>query len=261
VASSRSPVPENAAEALSHLGRLSLRELSMESLLQTVADLITTVLPGNPEASVTLLVKDAPSTVASTGRLALDLDAAQYECGQGPCLHAARTGEAAEIADTRSDSRWPDYTRRAAEHGNLSSLSVPLLIDEDEQVFGSLNLYAQKPDGFGEDGRSAALAFGPYAAVAAGNVHAYQSARDMADNLRAALESRAVIEQAKGVLVERYKVTPDHAFRLLAVASMNANRKLRHVADDLVHTGELPVLTPGGDHRLPGPRPSRPDGS
>jgi GAF domain-containing protein len=256
VASSHSPVPENAAEALLHLGRLSLRELSMESLLQTVADLVTTVLPGKPEASVTLLVKDLPSTVASTGRLALDLDEVQYACGHGPCLHAARTGEATEIADTRTDSRWQDYTRRAAERGNRSSLSVPLVIDEDERVFGALNLYAQKPDGFSLS-RSAALAFGPYAAVAAGNVYAYQSARTMSDNLQAALETRAVIEQAKGVLMERYKLTPDHAFRLLAVASMNANRKLRHVAEDLVRTGELPVVTPGGDRRRTGLNPSR----
>jgi GAF domain-containing protein len=251
VASSQTPEPESAAAALLRLGRLSLRELSMESLLQTVADLITTVLPGNPEASVTLLVKDAPSTVASTGRLALDLDEAQYERGHGPCLHAARTGEATEITDTRTDSRWPDYARCAAERGNLSSLSVPLVIDEDEKVFGALNLYAGKPNAWDEDSRSAALAFGPYAAVAAGNVHAYQSARNMADNLQAALENRAVIEQAKGILIERYKVTPDHAFRLLALASMNANRKLQHIADDLVRTGELPAVTPEGDRTRP----------
>jgi GAF domain-containing protein len=249
-------VPENAAEALLQLGRLSLRELSMEGLLQAVADLVTNVLPDNPEASVTLLVKGLPSTVASTGRLAVDLDETQYERGHGPCLHAARTGEATEIPDTRTDDRWPDYTGRAAAQGNLSSLSVPLVIDEDERIFGALNLYARKPEAFDEDSRSAAMSFGPYAAVAAGNVYAYQSARNMADGLQAALENRAVIEQAKGVLIERYKVTPDHAFRLLAVASMNANRKLRYVADDLVTTGELPAVTPGGDHRSPGRRQS-----
>jgi GAF domain-containing protein len=170
VASSHTPVPESAAGALLHLGRLSFRELSMESLLQAVAHLATSVLPGHPEASVTLLVKDAPSPVASTGQLALDLDETQYECGHGPCLHAARTGEATEITDTRTDSRWPDYTRRATERGNLSSLAVPLVIDEDERTFGSLNLYSRKPEAFDHDGRSAAMAFGPYAAVAAGNV-------------------------------------------------------------------------------------------
>jgi GAF domain-containing protein len=256
VASSQTPEPVDAAEALLRLGRLSLRELSMEGLLQTVAELVTTVLPGDVEASVTLLVQDVPATVASTGQLAVDLDRAQYERGHGPCLHASRTGEVTEIADTRTDSRWPDYTPRAAEHGNLSSLSIPLVIDEDEQVLGALNLYAPEPGAFDGDSRSAAMAFGPHAAVAAGNVHAYQSARDTAHNLQVALESRAVIEQAKGVLVERYKVTPEHAFRLLALASMNANRKLRDVAHDLVHTGELPALTPRGT--LMRPRSSRP---
>lgn len=252
MASSPSPVPGSAAEALLRLGRLSLRELSMEGLLQTVAEQVTSVLAGNLEASVTLLVKGLPSTVASTKRVAVELDETQYESGQGPCLHAARTGEATEIADTRTDSRWPDYARCAAERGTRSSLSVPLVIDEDERVFGALNLYAQQPDAFDEDGRSVALAFGPYAAVAAGNVYAYQNARNMADNLQAALENRAVIEQAKGILIERYKITPDHAFRLLAVASMKTNRKLRHLADDLVRTGELPAVPPGGDRRRPG---------
>jgi GAF domain-containing protein len=249
--SSQTPQPGNAAEALLRLGALSLRELSMESLLQTVADQVKVVMPGNIEASVTLLVKEAPTTVASTGQLAVDLDEVQYERGHGPCLHAARTGEMTEIVDTRTDSRWPDYARRAAGHGNLSSLSIPLLIDEDDRVSGALNLYARKSGAFDEDTRSAAMAFGPYAAVAAGNVRAYQSARDRADHLEAAMQSRAVIEQAKGVLIERYKVTPDHAFRLLALASMTANRKLRDVADDLVRTGELPTVTPRGNRRRP----------
>jgi GAF domain-containing protein len=229
------------------LGRLSLRELSMESLLQTVAELATTVLPGDSEASVTLLVKGLPSTVASTGQLALGLDEVQYEHGHGPCMNAAQTGEPTEIADNRSDSRWPDYSEIAARRGNLSSLSVPLLIDEDERVYGALNLYARTVSAFGEESRSAALEFGPYAAVAAGNVFAYQSARNMADNLQTALETRAVIEQAKGVLIERYKLTADHAFRLLTLASMNANRKLRHIAEDLVRTGELPPVKPSGN--------------
>ncbi len=61
----------------------------------------------------------------------------------------------------------------------------------------------------------------------------------MADNLRLALESRAVIDQAKGVLMERHKLTADRAFQLLARASMHSNRKVRDIADHLVHTGEL----------------------
>src|SRR4051794_8454461 len=237
--STEHPQPANAAEALERLGRLSLRELSMEDLLQTVADLTKTVMPGNPEASVLLLVKDAPTTVVSTGPLATDLDETQYERGHGPCLHAARTGELTEIADTRTDDRWPDYLPRAVDHGNLSSLSVPLAIDEDEQVAGALNIYARRPQAFDEDSRRAATKFAPYAAVATGNLHAYQSARNLAANLQTALETRAVIDQAKGILMERHKLTADQAFQVLAQASMKTNRKLRVVAADLVHTGEL----------------------
>jgi GAF domain-containing protein len=240
VASNQNPQPGNAAEALERLGRLSLRELSMESLLQQVAELSKTVMPGNPEASVLLLVKDKPTTVVSTGQLATDLDERQYERGHGPCLHAARTGELTEIADTRTERRWPDYTPRAAEHGNLSSLSIPLTIDEEGQVSGALNIYAREPDAFDEDTRDAATGFAPYAAIAVANMHVYESARNMADNLQIALETRAVIDQAKGILMERYKLTADRAFQMLSRASMNSNRKLRDIADDLVHTGCFP---------------------
>jgi GAF domain-containing protein len=156
-----------------------------------------------------------------------------------PCLHVARTGELTEIADTRTDPRWPDYLARAAEHGARSSLSVPLTIDEDEQVTGALNIYARKPHAFDEDSRSAGTRFGPYAAVAAGNLHAHRTARDRADNLQAAQETRGVIDQAEGILMQRHELTADQAFQLLVRASMKTNRKLRAVADDLVHTGEL----------------------
>src|SRR4051794_41165051 len=222
-------------------------------------------MPGNPETSVSLLVKDRPTTIASTGRLATDLDETQYDEGHGPCLHAARTGEVTEIPDTRTDDRWPDYTPRAVEHGSLSSLSIPLAIDPDAQVTGALNVYARRPDAFDEASRSVATRFAPYAAVAAGNLRAYQSARDMADNLQAALESRAVIDQAKGILIERYKLTPDQAFQLLAQASMGANRKVRDIADELVRTGELPGARPrsnGGRAARPRrPPPTGPEGT
>jgi GAF domain-containing protein len=240
VASDQTSPSASAVQALERLGSLSLRTVSMDDLLRTVADLVKTVLPGDPEASVTLLVRDHPTTVASTGELATDLDEAQYDRGHGPCLHAARTGELTEITDMRTDSRWPDYLPRAIGRGVLSSMSVPLAIDSDEQLTGALNVYARRPHAFGEDSRTAATRFGPYAAVAAGNLHAYLSARDRADNLQAALQSRGVIDQAKGILMDRHKLTADQAFQVLAQMSMKANRKLHAIASDLVHTGELP---------------------
>ncbi|MCU1603953.1 MAG: hypothetical protein JWP46_418 [Modestobacter sp.] len=235
--------PTSTEQALDQLGRLDLRTHDMESLLQTVADLAKSVMPGNPEASITLLVNDKATTAVFTGQLALDCDESQYGRGYGPCLHAASTGELIEIADAQADTRWRDYLDRAVERGALGSLSVPLPVTEG--VAGALNIYARKPNAFDEDSRSAATRFAPYAAVAVSNMRAYQDARDMADNLQAALESRAVIDQAKGILMERHKLTADQAFQLLARASMHTNTKLRTVADNLVLTGQLPG-TPDG---------------
>jgi GAF domain-containing protein len=228
---------DSAQQALEQLGRLTLREHSMQTLLQRVVDLTKTVMPGSPEVSISLVVKDRPTTPVSTGQLAVDCDVTQYGNGEGPCLHAATSGELVEIDDMQVETRWPDYVREAAGRGALSSLSVPLRLDEG--ITAALNIYARKPHAFDEESRATAGRFVPYAAVAITNMHAYQDARDMADNLQLALESRAVIDQAKGIVMERHKLTAVQAFQVLAEASMRGNRKLRDVAEHLVSTGEL----------------------
>ncbi|WP_324275589.1 GAF and ANTAR domain-containing protein [Blastococcus brunescens] len=209
----------------------------MESLLQRVVDLTTVVLPGHLEASITLLIDDRPSTPVFTGQLALDCDESQFSRGYGPCLHAASTGELVEIADARTETRWPDYVQRAAEHGALSSLSIPLPVSDG--IHGAMNVYGREANAFDDESRSAGQRFAPYAGVAVANMHAYQSAQNLAGNLQVALESRAVIDQAKGILMERHKLTADQAFQILAGVSMRRNTKLRSVADELVTTGEL----------------------
>jgi GAF domain-containing protein len=234
--STGTPPPTSADQALDRLARVNLREHSMDTLLQTVVDLTKDVLPGHVETSISVLVNDKASTAVSTGPLATDLDESQYGRGYGPCLHAAATGETVEIADARTETRWPDYMARAVERGSLSSLSVPL---PGSDLRAALNIYAREAWAFDDDARAAADRFAPYAAVSIVNMHSYQGARDLADNLQAAMQSRSVIEQAKGILIERHKLTPDQAFQALAQASMHSNRKLRDVAEHLVLTGEL----------------------
>jgi GAF domain-containing protein len=237
MSSNSSPLPAQATAALEHLGRLTLHEHSMQNLLQAVTDLATVVMPGDTEASVSLVVEGKPSTVVFTGQMALDLDERQYERGYGPCLHAATTGELTEIADTQAESRWSDYVRLATERGCRSSLSTPLVVAD--RVTAALNIYARQPNAFDEQSRTIASRFAPYASVALASMYAYQDARDMANNLEIALQSRAVIDQAKGILMERHKLTADQAFQVLAQASMRGNIKLRAVAEELVETGEI----------------------
>jgi GAF domain-containing protein len=228
---------DDADQALEVLGRLPLREHSMDSLLRTVAEVARSVMPGDAEVSITVLVNDRPSTAVYTGRLARDCDESQYGRGYGPCLHAAGTGEVTEVPDAEQETRWPDYARRAAEHGSRSSLSVPLPVSEHVRV--GLNVYARRPHAFDEHSRSVAGRLAPYAAVAVANMHEYQSARDQARNLEVTLAAREVIDQAKGILMERHQLTADQAFQFLAHASLHAGRNLRDAAEHLVATGEV----------------------
>jgi GAF domain-containing protein len=233
------PSTLDSAEALEQLGRIALHEHTMQSLLQLVADLSKKVMPGNPETSVSLLINDKPGTAVYTGQLAMDCDESQYGHGYGPCLHTASTGELTEVADMRTETRWRDYMLRAVEYGARGSLSVPLPISEG--IDGALNIYVREPHAFDDDSRSVATRFAPYAGVAAANMYAYEDASDMAEHLQRALESRATIDQAKGILMERYKLTADVAFQALARVSMRSNTKVRDVADTLVRTGVFPL--------------------
>jgi GAF domain-containing protein len=224
--------------ALDQLGSIRLTDHSMRSLLDEVVRVAQRALPGRTEASVTLLSGDGAFTAVAGGPLAEALDHAQYEHGEGPCLEAAREGHSVEIADTQSDARWPVFAERAVGGGCLSSLSLPLPVHE--RVSGSINVYAREPAAFDEPSRAFAVRFSSYAAVVAGNMLVYESVLDRAQNLEAALQSRAVIDQAKGILMERFKITPDEAFRALIRVSQDGNTKLRDVAQRFVDTGELP---------------------
>jgi GAF domain-containing protein len=224
-------------DALDRLGRIRLTEYSMRSLLEEIAGLAQQSLPGRLEASVTLLTGDHATTAVYTGQLALDLDESQYGRGEGPCLHAADTGEPVEIPDIRSDTRWPEFARHAVGSGCHSSLSLPLPLHEG--VSGALNIYARHPQAFDDSSRGFARRFATYGAVVAGNMLVFESALDRARNLEVALASRAVIDQAKGVLMERFKMTADQAFQALVRVSMESNTKVRDIAERFVATGEL----------------------
>jgi GAF domain-containing protein len=223
--------------AFDELGRLSFAEHSLESVLSTVTALATRVLPGEPVTSVTIIVDGRPMTVASSGQLAVDLDEAQYRLGSGPCVAAASTGQAAEIVDTRRASTWTDFALLAADRGCGSVLSFPLPVHE--RVAGALNVYAWQFTVHDPRTRELVSRFADYAVVPVSNMYLYESAVERAEHLAAALDSRAVIDQAKGILMERFKLTPDQAFQALARVSMETNTKVRDVAERFVTTGEL----------------------
>jgi transcriptional regulator with GAF, ATPase, and Fis domain len=218
-------------------GGLRFTDHSMRSVLGQVAALLKQTLPGRSEASVTLLTGDRPTTAVSTGEPAVALDEVQYGKGHGPCLTAARDGVVVEVADTRTDDRWPDYLQAAVQQGCLSSLSLPLPLHE--AVSGGVDVHAREPEAFDEASREFAQRCTTYAAVVAGNMLVHESALDRARNLEAAIAWRAVIDRATGILMERFKLTPDQAFQALARVSMQTSTEVRDIAARFVETGEF----------------------
>ena len=233
--------PPRTRAALDDLAQLLLDEHTTPSVLQRIVVLVQRSMPADVEVSITLIRDDQPTTAAFTGELADVLDETQYERGHGPCLDAAFGAVLTEIADATSEDRWPDYVPALLERGAMSALAAPV---PAAHLTAALNVYARTPQAFTDDDRSTLTQFAAYAGAALTNMDALQDAQDLAENLQKAMVFRSVIEQAKGILIERHKLTADQAFRLLADASMHTNRKVRDVADDLVLTGELPGAPP-----------------
>jgi GAF domain-containing protein len=169
-----------ADQAVDELGQLLLREQSMEDALQEVVDSAKQVLPGDLETSVSVLFQDFPTTVVYTDQLAVQCDESQYAHGDGPCMHAASSGQLTEVADAQAETRWRDYAQEAAERGALSSLSVPLPISA-KGVSAALNIYARSPNAFDEKTRSVATRFAPLAATAVTKMQAFKDAQKVAE--------------------------------------------------------------------------------
>ena len=220
--------PLDPLVAFAELGRMKLGESDLQAVLGRVAELARQTLPGVVGASVTLVESDRAFTAAFAGQLALDLDETQYQEGFGPCLEVAQSAGTVTVPDMAAETRWPAFARQALAAGVHSSLSVALPLQE--AVLGALNIYATQPAIFDRDAIELARTFAGYAAVAIANARLYQLAEDM----RRAMETRAVIEQAKGILVAQQHCTPEQAFELLTRLSQSTHRKLRDCAADLV---------------------------
>lgn len=224
--------PMDPNVAFAQLGRIKLSDTDLGAVLKTIAHLAKRTIPGASDVSVTLVRNKAAQTAAFTGELALSLDESQYETGYGPCLDASAAAMTVPVRDMTGESRWPQWTARAIERGVNSSLSIGLPVQDT--VAGALNIYSTKPDAFDNDAVLLAQTFSGYAAVALANAHLYDATATLAQQLQAAMESRAVIEQAKGIIMGDRRCGADEAFAILSKLSQDTNRKVRDVASSLV---------------------------
>lgn len=221
-----------ADAAFAELAELAVSAQPLVEILQRTVDLARSVIAAPGEVSVTLITGDDATTPVATDPLATTLDEVQYAHGYGPCLDSARVGHAVRIGEMGADDRWPEFAAAAREAGVCGSLSVPLPVQR--HVIGALNVYLREPGALDDDRARLAEQFASYAGVAIGNTNLYLSSARLAAQMQEAMSSRAVIEQAKGILMAVYRCDAAAAFGRLTARSQHTHRKLRDVARDIV---------------------------
>ncbi|WP_208720172.1 ANTAR domain-containing protein [Amycolatopsis circi] len=240
-----SPPGEPDRDALGQfasLARMSAR--SATDALQQVVDAAAAVVAGADLVSVTVLASDGRfGTAARTGKAAAELDRIQYRGGEGPCVEAARADGPGWVAssDLTAETRWPRFTAAATALGCRAVFSARLPEGPGpDRLAGALTVYSRSLDGLTESDRRAAVLLASHASLALANTHL----RKLADVRRAqfarALDTRDVIGQAKGILMNREGLTADEAFDLLRRTSQELNVKLVDLARTLAgRHGEL----------------------
>ncbi len=177
-------------------------------------------------AGITLLHgRKRVETIAATDQVVEKADALQYEFSEGPCLQAIWSHDTFLVADMRDDERWPSWGPQAAKLGLRSILAVRLFTHGE--THGALNMYAASPRQFDDDDVAIAHIYATHAAVALAAVREQQE-------LRKAIDSRHLIGQAQGILMERFDIGADRAFEVLRRYSQTNNLKLRDIADQIV---------------------------
>jgi GAF domain-containing protein len=233
------------ARRLAEAARSLQRQTSPQQVMDGVVHLARGMVPGADEATITMVRKDRHCySAAATSALASDFDVLQDETGEGPCLDAIWQQETVRVNDLASDPRWPVLGPRAAARGVGSMLCLQLFVHRD--TLGALDLLAHVTSAFTDESEHVGLLLASHAAIATADAHHFE-------NVTSALASRDVIGQAKGILMERFKLTSDQAFTVLAKVSQDTNQKVSSVAEELARTGLWSPGAPAGQDRRDAP--------
>jgi GAF domain-containing protein len=185
---------------------------------------------------------------ASTEQTRL-LELFQLQNQEGPCLDCYHSGQGVACADlTAAPQRWPQFATAAREQGFAAVQAVPMRLRE--QTLGALNLFRSSPDAIPTDATAIAQSFANVATISLLQVRALRHSEMVTEQLQSALNSRLLIEQAKGILAERRHISLTQAFTLMRTYARNHNRLLSQVAQAIIN--QAPDIT---DLAIPATRP------
>lgn len=200
----------------------SSRDEALALIVRTARDTI----PGADHVTISLARRGGDiETLAASDDFVRELDAVQYELGEGPCIDAIQQRERRTSHDLAHEDRWPRFAPWAVQAGVRSQMGLDLF-DEGSSI-GGLNVYAQQPSAFTDGASSVAMLFGAQASHVLGR-------RMRETQLTQALRTRQMIGQATGIVMARYQLSAERAFEFLTRVSQQGNVKLATVAAELI---------------------------
>jgi GAF domain-containing protein len=231
-AEQRAAEDEDLRESLAGLSRLATNRLPLETLMTRVATYAVQAIPGADGAGLTLLDEGRSDTIVATAPFVGEVDEVQYRLGQGPCISAARDGQTVMSGSLGADARWPRFGGQVARLGVHSVVSLPLVTPDG--VVGAMNVYAHAKNVF--DDRAAELGeiFAIPAAIAVQNAQVLDQTQRLAARLQSALDTRAVIDRAVGIVMSRTGCSEQEGLNRLRTLSQHEHQKLPVVARQIV---------------------------
>ena len=188
--------------------------------------------------------QDSLQVVAASSERTRLLELFQLQTDQGPCVDCFRTGRPVSVTDLPAAQRWPRFTAAAAEVGFAAVHALPMRLRTE--VIGALNLFDVQPGALDDGKLRIGQALADVATIGLLQHRAIRRGGILTEQLQTALNSRVLIEQAKGVLAERLQVDVSDAFTLLRDGARRHNRRLSELAQAVVDGTEqlVPNVVP-----------------
>ena len=216
------------AQDLAAVARALVGAGDVRETLQRIVDFAVDTIPGCDHAGLSLVIKGSIETPAQTDPpVPQMIDRIQNDTGEGPAVDAIRQHQVFETGDLAREQRWPRFAPAVVEQTDVHSVLATRLFVTDDETMGAITLYAETVAAFDDADRSVASIFAAHAAIAL-------RAAQQQQQLTAAIETRDIIGQAKGIIMARKQVDDATAFALLRDGSSRTNRKLREVAQQVV---------------------------
>ncbi len=208
-------------------------EFDVIDFLHTVAETSVELLDADADGLMLADQRGAVQVVASSSQQTRTLELFELQHGEGPCLDCYHLGEiVANVAPDEAEQRWPTFGRAVRAAGFSSVHAIPMRLRQE--VIGALNVFLARPGGLSEQDLALGQAIADIATIGLLQERSIQEQQLLAEQLQGALNSRVVIEQAKGMLAERHALPTESAFAAIRAHARHVERTQLDIATQII---------------------------